>query len=189
MNNSDHRIARPGDIFLLLVPSARELHRLSAWQAKLQSRFGGRIVPDPHITCQRFSPTQGLSQDDCLQNLAGELGSIRSFPIYTDRLIQFHAPYWQTQVLRWRIQETDEYAEFRDHLEITLHRIQCPSHFNRLRHATCTALELEQPAELPGEIATAGLPAILFTASTLLVSELLDSFEFAILQTLRFRGN
>ena len=188
MNNSDHRIARPGDIFLLLVPPARELHRIKAWQANLQSRFGGRILPDPHITCQRFTPAQGLSTADCLRNLAGELGSIRPFPIYTDRLIQFHAAYWQTQVLRWRIQETDEYAEFRDRLDITLQRIQCPSHFNRLRHATCTAIELDQPTDLPQKIATAGLPAILFTARTLLVSELLESFEFDILQTLTFRG-
>jgi 2'-5' RNA ligase len=187
VTNPNHQVAKPGDIFLLLVPSAQELHRLNTWQSGLQARFGGRVVPDPHITCQRFTPGRGKSANDCVGQLSTHLASIRTFQIYTDRLIQFYAPYWQNHVLRWRVQESDEYAEFRDRLEIALQHIRCPSHFNRRRHASCTAIELDQPTRLPLESAESGYPIPLFLARTLWISELQADHQFSILETIYFR--
>ena len=43
MTSPNHRIAQPGDIFILLVPPAQELHLLRQWQTELRARFGGRL--------------------------------------------------------------------------------------------------------------------------------------------------
>lgn len=187
MTSPQHQAAQPGDIFLLLVPSAQELHRLITWQSGLQARFGGRAVPDPHITCQRFTPGPGKTTHDCVRQLADDLGSIRTFQIYTDRLIQFYAPYWRTHVLRWRIQESDEYAEFRDRLDRALQLSRCPSHFNRRRHASCTAIELDHPTRVAIQPAESGFPIPLFLAQTLWISELKEDQQFSILEIITFQ--
>ncbi len=187
MTSPENQIAQPGDIFLLLVPSAQELHQLRTWQAGLQTRYGGHPVPDPHITCQRFTPGPGNSPDDCTRLLVEELETIHTFQIYTDRLIQFYAQYWRTHVLRWRVQESDEYAEFRDRLEIALQRIRCPSHFNRRRHASCTALSLQEPTNLSLETAETRHPVPLFLARTLWISKLQEDYQFLILETVTFK--
>jgi len=184
MTNPTYRVAQPGDIFLLLVPSAAELDRLRQWQAVLQQRYGGRLVEFPHITCQRFTPPEGQFSEQCIASLQDDLKSQSQFMIYTDGLIQFYAPYWGTQVLRWRVQENDDYAKFRDKLDATLSKTRCPSHFDRLRHATCTALDLEQAVNLEPNPGDGPFPAPLFKARELLVSKLVDENRFEFLDTI-----
>jgi hypothetical protein len=116
--------------------------------------------------------------------LKGELQSIPAFPVFTDRVIQFFAPYWGTHVLRWRIQETYAYAKFRDTLDLTLTKIDCPSHFDRLRHASCTALNLEEKVALEVNPTGRTFPTLLFTARELLVSQLVGDNDFKIIETI-----
>ena len=178
------RVAKPGDVFILLVPSAQELHLLHQWQLELQARYGGQIVNHIHITSQRFTPRLGVLERSCIQYLKEVLESIPSFPIITDMVIQFFAYYWDTHVLRWRVQETDAYTKFRDVLDMTLTKIDCPPHFDRLRYTSCTALNLNGEVDQEPHPPTRTLPADLFTARDLLISQLVGSNEFKIIETI-----
>ena len=184
MNSSNPRVAQPDDIFILLVPTAQELHHIHHWQAQLQNQYGGQPVEHIHITCQRFTPRETQDEFLCIEALKEKLTQFSPFIIYTDKLLQFHAPYWQTDVIRWRVQETDDYAEFRDQLETTLQNIRCPSHFNRLRHATCTALNTNRRIQMDEKQFDIGLPQPLFTAKKLVISQLKETGQFEILETL-----
>ena len=69
---------------------------------ELQSQYGGKLIDPIHITVERFSPGDGYCTQDCIPPIKKDLRGVQPFPIYTDALIQFFAPYWQSQVLRWR---------------------------------------------------------------------------------------
>lgn len=178
------RIAQPGDVFFLLVPTGADLERLQQQQRDLQARFGGQLVEPIHVTVERFSPENGQLAGQCLTRLHETLSAVRPFPLFTDMLIQFFAPYWQRPVLRWRIQETPFWTNFRHLLEATLVEVHCPSHFIRGRHATCTILALSEPVELPPAEQSAGLPNPLFTVRELWVSELQAKGRFQIVEKL-----
>jgi hypothetical protein len=185
MARVNQRIAQPGDIFILLVPSAQELHLLRQWQADLQIRYGGKTVKHLHITSQRFTPHQDLLEESSLELLKNELQNLQPFPVFTDKLIQFYARYWDTLVLRWRVQGTDAYTRFRKVLDQTLEMIQCPSHFDRQRHASCGALNLDVGSDLEVNPPLRKFPAYLFTARDLLISKLVGDNEFEIIETIK----
>lgn len=176
------RLAQPGDIFVLLVPNGTELDRLRHAQKNLQAKYGGQLVEPIHITAERFTPEDGQDTEACIATLRQNLVRLRPFPIKADALIQFFAPYWQSQVLRWRVQETPEWSYFRDQLEATLSQNRCPSHFIRRRHATCTILKLNGEVDLSLEASKTLTP--LFTAREFWISILRDEGQFEILETL-----
>jgi len=144
MINNNQRKAQPGDLFILLVPSAQELHHLRRWQSELQAQYGGQKVDFLHITCQRFTPHNGQSEESCIKSLKNYLNDSQSFTIFTDKIIHFYAPYWEKMVLRWRVQDTGEFKLFRSRLAAVLSKNNCHSHFNRIRYASCTILNLDE---------------------------------------------
>ena len=175
------RIAQPGDLFVLLIPNGHDLERLQDWQLQLQEQYGGQIVSPIHITVARFSAEPGTSTPQCVTNFRASLPVMRSFSLSTDAIIHFFAPYWQTSVLRWRVLVSPEWDQFRDHLDDTLCQIECQSHFERRRHATCTALSLEQPVDLEQNPPGYKLPAPLFVVQEIVISHLKTAGEFEIL--------
>ena len=174
------RIAQPGDIFILLVPSESELEQLRHKQIDLQSQYGGQLIDPIHITVERFSPGNELCTEDCITPIKRSLYQVQPFQLRTDALIQFFAPYWHSQVLRWRVQESAIWNDFRDLLERTLRDIGCPSHFVRRRHATCTILKLDGEIDLPPEAQDFSLP--LFTVRQIWISVLKEDGQFEILE-------
>jgi hypothetical protein len=181
------RVAQPGDIFILLVPPAQELHLLRQWQTDLKTLFGGSPVDHLHVTCQRFTPSAGKPDQLCISELKSELKNVKAFTLFADKVIQFHAPYWQTYVLRWRIQITPNFVQFRQCLEQILENIDCPSHFNRERHASCTALNLAEQVSLDDKLLGPVFPKALFTVKELVISQLQANHQFEILETIQLR--
>jgi len=179
------RIARPGDIFILLVPMAQELHLLREQQQVLQSRFGGEIIDFVHITCDRFSPEQQNEENACIELMKKKLKTLPSFMIYTDQLVQFFAPYWDEEVLRWQVQETEQYSQLRDILATSLLQTGCGSHFERNKPTTCTALRLEGKINFFPLGSSVSFPAPLFKANKLWVSKLVQENKFEILEKIR----
>jgi len=118
MNTSSHsstdRIARPGDIFLLLVPTTHELKELRERQLILQSQYGGEIVDFVHITCERFSPNEKKEERICIDYLKHNVTALAPFTLYAAKIVQYYAPYWGEEVLRWQVQETDDYKHLRN---------------------------------------------------------------------------
>ncbi len=176
------RIAQPGDIFLLLAPSGDDLQRLRIEQRNWQTQFGGFPVEPIHITVERFSPDDQQLPTDCVTKLSDNLGDMQAFPVTADAVIQFFAPYWQSYVLRWRVQRSPEWVRFRDQIKATLEMIRCPSHFVRRRHATCTILKLEDIIILPTPLPKISLP--LFTVRELCISTLGSDGHFEVLEKL-----
>jgi hypothetical protein len=176
--SSSKRVAQIGDIFILLVPTAQELQQLRKYQSELQLHIAGEIVDHIHITCQRFSLRDDQEIEDCLTPLKTVLNVHRPFPIYTDRIIQFEAPYHQHYVVRWRIKATKAWVNFRDSLDAVLNRIDCPSHFHRRRYASCTALNTRSRVDIdPGRLEYQ-FPHFLFNAQNIVISQLQRDNKF-----------
>ena len=183
--NSPHRIARPGDIFLLLVPSGEELVILRDKQQKLKSLYGGEIVDFVHITCERFSPEDGMEESFCIDYLRRNVTALSSFNLYAENLVQFYAPYWEKEVLRWQVKEAENYVRLRHILAASLKETGCGSHFDLARPTTCTALRLGEKIGLKPET-TFDIPStLLFKANHLWVSKLIREEEFKILAKIR----
>jgi hypothetical protein len=179
-----YRIAQPGDVFLLLIPIGSDLERLQLWQSELNSIYGGQIANFIHITCQRFSPEEDKFEVECITRLEQAFHNLASFPIFTDKIIQFYAPYWGRYVLRWQVQETETYKSFRNLMDSVLSKLKCPSHFSQLRHASCTALDLNNKQDFIKVAKNRKFPEYLFTAKELLVSKLHPDNQFEILTTI-----
>jgi len=176
------RIARPGDVFILIVPTDDDLERLRNQHLELQNKYGGQVVEPIHITVERFSPEEGTFTEDCIPTIKECVAKLQPFPISADALIQFYAPYWQSFVLRWRVKETPIWNNFRDLLEDTLNEVHCPSHFTRRRHASCTILKLDKEINLPGHPLMVTQP--LFMIQELWISLLREDHQFEILEKL-----
>jgi 2'-5' RNA ligase len=179
MPNTPHT-AKPGDIFLLLVPTGKDLEYLRQKSKKLHQRYGGQLVDPIHITVERFSPGEGQFPKECVQKIQKNLQGIQPFQLRTDSLIQFFAPYWQSPVLRWRVENSAQWKNFRNHLENTLREAGCPSHFTRRRHASCTILKLEKKIPLPENASKVAQP--LFTIREIRISQLQLNQAFEILE-------
>jgi len=179
------RVAKPGDTFILLVPSAQELHHLQQKQTEFQNQYGGQIMNHIHITCERFTPERAKFPQECFAVLKHQIANLAPFPVYSDAVIQFHAPYWQSNVLRWRIEGTTAWLDFRSLLTKTLKGIACPSHFDRQRSSTCSILTLDEPVELSVKHNRANNSHKLFTAQEVVISRLKENYQFEILETIQ----
>lgn len=180
---SDHRVAQPGDICLLLTPAARELQRLRSHQIKLQARYGGKIFEHIHITCQRLSLDREHNTFEFIDQLDKRVKWLKPFPLHADNIIQFYAPFWQTQVLRWRIQETEPWMKFKYNLLDILSEMDSPSHYDRIRRATCTALVLDSDENMDLSEMLPTFPLHLFTASQIEISRIKKPNDFEYLGT------
>ena len=174
------QIAKPGDIFLLLVPTGKDLINLRQKNKELLQLYGGQLVEPIHITVERFSPAEGQFPSECIHKIQHKLQGIQPFQLYADALIQFFAPYWQSPVLRWRVKKSTEWENFRNLLVSTLRAAGCPSHFIRRRHASCTILKLEKKIALPDHASKVSQP--LFTLREIWISQLTINQEFKILE-------
>jgi hypothetical protein len=180
---SDHRVAQPGDILFLLTPAARELQRLRSHQIKLQARYGGKIFEHIHITCQRVSLDGEHTTFEFIEQLDKRVKSLKTFPLFADNIIQFYAPFWQTQMLRWRIQDTDPWMKFKYDLRDILSAMNSPSHYDRIRRATCTALVLDSDVNMDLSEMLPTFPLHLFMASQIEISRINKQNDFEYLGT------
>ena len=140
--------AQTGDLCLLLFPGEEDLLGLRQRQAVLQARYGGQIYDDVHITCQRFTPSPEQSLTDLLDNIALELRLGHAFPLYTNELVQFYARFWKNYVIRWQVQRTWAWQQFRQRVERMLLDMNCTLHYPPHQAAVCSALVLDMATNL-----------------------------------------
>jgi len=118
-------VARSGDVCVLLGPVGEDVVDLRHRQRKLQERFGGRIHRPVHLTCQRFRLRRHRRRhrrpvDDVIQSMMEELTGVDPFPILADSLALMEHQFWQSRLLRWRVQSTLELRSFSSRLERVL---------------------------------------------------------------------
>lgn len=176
------RAAKAGDICVLLMPEKAELINLRRVQETLAQTFDGWIVPEVHITCQRFNPEGIENIKGMLPAIAERIAKLKSFPIYSDGLTQLLAQFWQTHVLRWKVQETPAWNKFVEGLDQALRESGLDLHYPHDKPFTCSALDLINPVQL--EYAPQmTYPRYLFNARKVVFSRILGLNDFETLAT------
>ncbi|MFQ5856772.1 MAG: hypothetical protein ACE5LU_14150 [Anaerolineae bacterium] len=115
------RPARFGDICVLLEPTQKEeIKLLRQRQTPLQSLFGGILIEDVHLTCQRFACQDKHLMQGFVQNLTRALAIVEPFPFTALSLKMLYSPLRQTNILKWHVQVTENLQRFVAIVEHTL---------------------------------------------------------------------
>ena len=185
MNNS--RTAKPGDVCVLLEPSEDEIVELRQRQMSLQALFGGRPHERVHLTCQRFELQDEHLLSDVIQRLRSELVAVGPFPIVAVSLVQLDHSFWQSRLLRWRIQGSDDLRRFGIIVEDALVTVGITPHFLYTagwEPTLATALEAIPEVNLDSYLGDMSFPHRLFIARQVVLSRIKGRGDFEILETI-----
>jgi hypothetical protein len=177
---SEVSTAQPGDICVLLMPEQADLPVVRKMQEELVATYGGWLVPEVHITCQRFRIDQPGSLDEYLLRLRTLLGRLTDFPIFARGLVQFEAAFWQTNVLRWEVEVTEEFEQFIRLLDEAIRETELVPDYPHDVPFTCSAVDLIEMVKLD-EPATPVFPRKLFHARRAIFSKVLGFNDFEML--------
>ncbi len=172
--------AQPGDICVLLMPDHTDLPVIRRRQEELVADYGGWLVPEVHITCQRFRIDQQGSLDDYLLRLRTNLGRQPSFPVFARRLVHFEASFWQTFVLRWEVEASEEFNHFVQLLDDSIRETNLQPDYPHDVPFTCSAVDLTEPVKL-NAVSTQTFPQKLFQARRAIFSRVLGFNDFEML--------
>jgi hypothetical protein len=184
------RIARPGDVCVLLEPAEDEIADLRQRQAALQARFGGRPQERVHLTCQRFELQDERLQTDLIRLLRSGLAVVRPFPIVAVSLVQLEHPFWRSRLLRWRIQPSDDLRRLGRIVERALGAVGIRPHFSSAsgwEPTLLTALDGIPEVDLERYRDDILFPHHLFTARRVVLSRIRGYRQFEILGTIRLQ--
>jgi hypothetical protein len=182
------RIARPGDVCVLLEPAEDEIADLRQRQAALQARFGGCPQERVHLTCQRFELRDEHSLPDLVRLLRSGLVAVRPFSIVAVSLVQLEHPFWRSRLLRWRIQSSDDVRRLGRIVERALGAVGITPHFapaSGWEPTLLTALDGIPEVNLERYQDDIPFPHHLFTARRVVLSRIRGYRQFEILGTVR----
>jgi hypothetical protein len=184
------RVARPGDVCVLLEPAEDEIADVRQRQAALQARFEGCPHERVHLTCQRFELRDEHPLPDLVQLLRSGLGAMRPFPIVAVSLIQYESPFWRSHLLRWRIRPSDDLRRLGRIVERALGAAGIRPHFSSAsgwEPTLLTALEGIPEVDLERYRDDILFPHHLFTARWVVLSRIKGYRQFEILGTIRLQ--
>ena len=184
--------AEPGDVCVLLIPGQDEVERLRRLQGSLQLILGGMPHEPVHLTCQRFKMAQDIPLPGIVQHLEARLAIIPPVSVVADSVIQIVHPFWQSILLRWRIEATDELRHLATAIEDGLVAAGTTPHFPRDSGGVptlVTALEGITPLEdLDHQLNKNLFPLYLFTGRWVALSRILGQREFELLWAMQLTG-
>jgi len=186
------RIARPGDVCVLLEPAEDESADLRQRQAALQARFGGRPQERVHLTCQRFELRDEHPLPDLVRLLRSGLVVVRPFSVVAVSLVQLEHPFWRSRLLRWRIQSSDDLRRLGGIVERTLGAVDITPHFSSAsgwEPTLLTALDGISEVDLERYRDDIPFPHHLFTARRVVLSRIRGYRQFEILGTVRLSAS
>jgi hypothetical protein len=179
------RLAQPGDLFILLEPSAEEVAALRRVQQAMQARFGGFPHQRLHLTCQRFEAPDGMALDWLIEQFNSLLLPFGPIPVVATGMFQRFSPFWGSMLLQLSIAATDEICHFVETLETILQQFGIDPHFTCAdwqNAAHVTLLEgtrEEDVARLTGDVA---FPQQVFTARHVVFSRINGHHTFEIVE-------
>ena len=182
------RVARAGDICVLLEPAPGKVAQVRRLQRSLQSVFGGQPHPRVHLTCQRFTVAEEGILADIVQHVRTNMTAIRPFPVTARSLVQVEHRFWESRLLRWRIELTDDLLGFARVVENVLVAAQVTPHFplaSGWQPTHVTALEAIPEVDLGHGPASIVCPHPLFTGEQVVLSRILGRRQFDILETIQ----
>ena len=177
---ADMHVARPGDLCILLAPREDERVLLRQEQEILAKFYGGWIVPEPHVTAQRFRLGKGRSLEQILDGMRTGFRKTSPFTVYAAGLTQFLAPFWGTYVLRWLLLEDHSLRQFFAAADGALKLMNCQLDYAHEIAATCGAIDLTHEVNLeegPG----LKFPHPLFVVRKVMVTGILGTNDFETL--------
>ena len=185
--NIHARPARFGDICVLLEPTKEEeiLH-LRQRQMSLQSLFGGILIENVHLTCERFACQDNDLIQSFGQNLTRALAIVEPFPFTTLSLQTLYSPLRQTNILKWSVPVTENLQRFVAIVEQTLLATGIPPLYPSGFVSSLVAALRGVPELSPDELSNYNVfPHHLFTAGKVALSRISGLNEFEILATFR----
>ena len=186
------RVARPGDVCVLLEPAEDEIPDLRQRQVALQARFGGRPHERVHMTCQRFELRDEHPLPDLVQLLRSGLGAMRPFSIVAVSLTQYESPFWRSRLLRWCFRPSDDLRRLGRIVERALGAVGIRPHFSSAsgwEPTLLTALEGIPEVDLECYRDDILFPHYLFTARRVVLSRIRGHRQFEILETVRLSAS
>ena len=178
------RMAVPGDICVLAEPAQSEAIQIRQKQEILQSLFGGQLHERVHLTCQRFELSDDSVLPQVIQCLRTQLATVRPFSLAAISLVKWDARFWQTKLLRWRIEVTEETQHLCIKIEAGLEAMDIVPHFRSFSPTLVTALEDISNVNLERGLKEIPFPQHLFTVHQTVLSRILGQRQFEILETM-----
>ena len=180
--------AKLNDIFIIIKPAEEDMHRLRDYQEDLQALFGGWVYEDVHLTCQRFAVQGDAVLSDVVNALKEQLSSAREFPVVAESLTVFYSPFWETRLLRWGIQKTSQWQDFRAAIDEVLTNLGFAQDEPLPESATCTALEEIPVVNLENDSSPMEIDQLLFKAREVVISQIQGPRKFKILERFQLGG-
>lgn len=182
------RVAKPGDLCVLLLPDDAERLILRRKQEELNAVYGGWLVPEPHITCQRFRLGSAPNYHAVSEAMRAALSALPPFTVYAASITEFLSPFWGTYVIRWRVQEDEGFQAFLKTIDQTLLASGCEIHYEHDFPPTCSAVEVSRPIRLdiPAQFS---FPQALFMGHRVMVTGILGMDEFETLGEYSLSGS
>jgi hypothetical protein len=182
------RPAQSGDICVLLEPNREEeIAQLRERQTTLQRLYGGSLIKHVHLTCQRFACADERLVQEFVQRLRQIVTEVKPFTLTALSLETRYVQVRETNVLKWRVEETAELRRFAGLVEEALEETGIASLYAP-GFVTCLVTALREVPELgAGELARHGeLPYPLFDAGKVILSRILGPNAFEILATVEW---
>ncbi len=183
------RVARPGDVCILLEPDVNEIPRLRWLQRELQTSFGGRMQERVHFTCQRFELPDAGQLPPVMQALQTQLAALAPFPVLANCLQLVEHPFWEFCVLHWDVDRTAEMWRFAHAIDRALAQAGMAPHYpcGDGWRPHVTALEAIASPNGHGVNGT-HRGQLLYTARRVVLSQVLEGKRFEILAAIELQS-
>lgn len=192
MADGEPRPARPGDICVLLRPIGADVVELHRRQRELQASFGGRVHRPVHLTCQRFRLGDRRPRREVIASLVAALEETKPLAVHAASLVVMEHGFWQSRLLRWRVQSRLELKLLGRRLEQVLSSEGIRPHFPLMRGwlpRYVTALEDVPEGEFDAAEGERSFPCRLFEARRMVFSAVEERRRFRILGRVRLGGD
>jgi hypothetical protein len=177
---------------VLLLPDQDEADRLRQMQASLRSVFGGTPHEPVHLTCQRFAMVDEHALRDIIHHLEARLALVPPVPVIAASVAEMEHRFWQSRLLRWRIQVTAEVRHLVKSIEDGLVAARVTPHFpcdSGWVPTRVTALEgISLGRNLHRRLSEDPFPLHLFTGRQVILSSIVGQRAFEILWTMQLTG-
>jgi hypothetical protein len=174
------RETRPGDLFVLLVPSEGEVTPAGQMQLELQAFFGGRPVNPVHVTCERFELSDQQRLEEITRRLKQQAKMQSSFPVTAFSVKTIRSDFRGVHILKWLVDLSDPLSQWINFVGDTLDAIGARRFYGSLGGIwTVTALEGIEEMNTKPFLSQAAFPQYLFTARQIILSRILgpDKYE------------
>ncbi len=183
------RTARPGDVCVLLEPGEEEVPKIREIQTSLQALLGGYPHERVHLTCQRFRLKEDNLLTAVIEQLDARVASLPPVSVTADAFVVMESPFWQSRLLRWRVQITEDLRRLVTAVEDGLVAAGARPHFPSAAGwmpTLVTALEDFPKREDAGDkLRAQAFPKHLFTGRQVVLSRIAGQRKFDILRTIQ----